>query len=135
MANKTKELSAEKLQKRIMEKTMASISEASAATPSKKETKKTPKSAPVKEAKKETTKKEAQASKEKKASTTAVTREVKYVYPADCNDSLSRKKFRQQARASLKQFNTKLEKLDPKSKEYKQVAQELKDFQSQFLRG
>ena len=135
MANKTKELSAEKLQKLIMEKTMASISEASSAIPSKKETKKTPKSAPVKEAKKETTKKEAQASKEKKASTTAVTREVKYVYPADCNDSLSRKKFRQQARASLKQFNTKLEKLDPKSKEYKQVAQELKDFQSQFLRG
>lgn len=133
MANKTKELSAEKLQKVIMEKTMASISEASAATPSKKETKKTPKSTPVKEAKKETPKKEAQAPKEKKAST--VTREVKYVYPEDCNDSLSRKKFRQQARASLKQFNTKLEKLDPKSKEYKQVAQELKDFQSQFLRG
>ena len=133
MANKTKELSAEKLQKVIMEKTMASISEASAATPSKKETKKTPKAAPAKEAKKETPKKEAKAPKEKKAST--VTREVKYVYPADCNDSLSRKKFRQQARASLKQFNTKLEKLDPKSKEYKQVAQELKDFQSQFLRG
>ena len=112
---------------------MASISEAPAATPSKKETKKTPKAAPAKEAKKETTKKEAQAPKEKKAST--VTREVKYVYPANCTDSLSRKKFRQQARASLKQFNTKLEKLDPKSKEYKQVAQELKDFQSQFLRG
>ena len=133
MANKTKELSAEKLQKIIMEKTMASISEASAATPSKKETKKTPKAAPAKEAKKETPKKEAKAPKEKKAST--VTREVKYVYPADCTDSLSRKKFRQQARASLKQFNTKLEKLDPKSKEYKQVAQELKDFQSKFLRG
>ena len=133
MANKTKELSAEKLQKIIMEKTMASISEASAATPSKKETKKTPKSAPAKEAKKETPKKEAKAPKEKKAST--VTREVKYIYPENCTDSLSRKKFRQQARASLKQFNTKLEKLDPKSKEYKQVAQELKDFQSQFLRG
>ena len=133
MANKTKELSAEKLQKLIMEKTMASISEASAATPSKKETKKTPKSAPAKEAKKETPKKEAKAPKEKKAST--VTREVKYIYPENCTDSLSRKKFRQQARASLKQFNTKLEKLDPKSKEYKQVAQELKDFQSQFLRG
>ena len=133
MANKTKELSAEKLQKLIMEKTMASISEAPAATSSKKETKKTPKSAPAKEAKKETPKKEAKAPKEKKAST--VTREVKYVYPANCTDSLSRKKFRQQARASLKQFNTKLEKLDPKSKEYKQVAQELKDFQSQFLRG
>ena len=133
MANKTKELSAEKLQKLIMEKTMASISEAPAATPSKKETKKTPKAAPAKEAKKEAPKKEAKAPKEKKAST--VTREVKYVYPADCTDSLSRKKFRQQARASLKQFNTKLEKLDPKSKEYKQVAQELKDFQSQFLRG
>ena len=133
MANKTKELSAEKLQKLIMEKTMASISEAPAATPSKKEAKKTPKAAPAKEAKKEPPKKEAKAPKEKKAST--VTREVKYVYPADCTDSLSRKKFRQQARASLKQFNTKLEKLDPKSKEYKQVAQELKDFQSQFLRG
>lgn len=133
MANKTKELSAEKLQKLIMEKTMASISEAPAATPSKKETKKTPKAAPAKEAKKETPKKEAKAPKEKKAST--VTREVKYIYPEDCTDSLSRKKFRQQARASLKQFNTKLEKLDPKSKEYKQVAQELKDFQSQFLRG
>lgn len=133
MANKTKELSAEKLQKLIMEKTMASISEAPAATPSKKEAKKTPKAAPAKEAKKETPKKEAKAPKEKKAST--VTREVKYVYPANCTDSLSRKKFRQQARASLKQFNTKLEKLDPKSKEYKQVAQELKDFQSQFLRG
>ena len=133
MANKTKELSAEKLQKLIMEKTMASISEAPAATPSKKETKKTPKAAPAKEAKKDTPKKEAKAPKEKKAST--VTREVKYVYPANCTDSLSRKKFRQQARASLKQFNTKLEKLDPKSKEYKQVAQELKDFQSQFLRG
>lgn len=133
MANKTKELSAEKLQKLIMEKTMASISEAPAATPSKKEAKKTPKVAPAKEAKKETPKKEAKAPKEKKAST--VTREVKYVYPANCTDSLSRKKFRQQARASLKQFNTKLEKLDPKSKEYKQVAQELKDFQSQFLRG
>lgn len=133
MANKTKELSAEKLQKLIMEKTMASISEAPAATPSKKETKKTTKAAPAKDAKKEAPKKEAKAPKEKKAST--VVREVKYVYPADCTDSLSRKKFRQQARASLKQFNTKLEKLDPKSKEYKQVAQELKDFQSQFLRG
>ena len=133
MANKTKELSTEKLQKLIMEKTMASISEAPAATPSSKETKKTSKSAPAKEAKKETPKKEAKVPKEKKAST--VTREVKYVYPADCTDSLSRKKFRQQARASLKQFNTKLEKLDPKSKEYKQVAQELKDFQSKFLRG
>ena len=133
MANKTKELSTEKLQKLIMEKTMASISEAPAATPSKKETKKTPKSAPAKEAKKETPKKEAKAPKEKKSST--VTREVKYIYPENCTDSLSRKKFRQQARASLKQFNTKLEKLDPKSKEYKQVAQELKDFQSQFLRG
>ena len=67
MANKTKELSAEKLQKLIMEKTMASISEAPAATPSKKETKKTPKAAPAKEAKKETPKKEAKAPKEKKA--------------------------------------------------------------------
>lgn len=133
MANKSKELSAEKLQKLIMEKTMASITEAPASTPSKKETKKNTKAAPAKDTKKEATKKEAQAPKEKKAST--VVREVKYVYPADCTDSLSRKKFRQQARASLKQFNTKLEKLDPKSKEYKKVAQELKDYQSQFLRG
>lgn len=133
MANKSKELSAEKLQKLIMEKTMASITEAPASTPSKKETKKTTKAAPAKDTKKEATKKEAKAPKEKKAST--VVREVKYVYPADCTDSLSRKKFRQQARASLKQFNTKLEKLDPKSKEYKKVAQELKDYQSRFLRG
>jgi hypothetical protein len=51
-------------------------------------------------------------------------RELKYIYPADCTDPLSRKAFRQKVRAKLSKFDRDLEKVTGKkrstlSKEFK----------------
>lgn len=128
---------ANKLQEVVLAKTMESLS----GNGTKKETPKAkakPEAEPKKvkaskETKKETPKKETPKKVTKKTETT---REVKYIYPDNCNDSLSRKKFRAEVRAKVKQFNKSLEKAGGKeSKEGKKVYKEFKEYTSQYLRG
>ena len=47
-------------------------------------------------------------------------REVKYIYPKDCQDTLSRKKYRQQVRNKLHQLELAMRRIEDKqSKEFK----------------
>lgn len=124
--------SSAKLQEVILAKTMGSLNgTATTATASakkattKKETKKV--TAPKEEPKVE---KKAKEPKKVKAE-----REVKYLYPADCKDSLSRKKFRAKIRAEVHQFETKLEKAGEGTKEYKATLKAFKEYKAQYLRG
>lgn len=64
-------------------------------------------------------------------------REVKYIYPADCEDTLSRKKFRQQVRNKIHQLELTMlkigiENLD--SKEFKKAKKEYLEYKNQFVK-
>lgn len=124
--------SASKLQEVILAKTMASLNgKANNNTKAAKaSTKETAKAVNKKAAKSE--KPNTKATKEPKAK---VEREVKYIYPEGCNNSLDRKKFRAQCRAAIHQFETKLEKAKEGTKEYKAIMKEFKEYQAQYLRG
>lgn len=62
-------------------------------------------------------------------------REVKYQYPEDCEDTLSRKAFRQKVRNKIHQMERELFKIsDRDSKEYKAKARELRVFQKQYIK-
>lgn len=128
--------SASKLQEVILAKTMASLNgKANKNTKAAKaSTKETAKAANKKAGKSEkpATKPNTKATKEPKAK---VEREVKYIYPEGCNNSLDRKKFRAQCRAAIHQFETKLEKAKEGTKEYKAIMKEFKEYQAQYLRG
>lgn len=102
-----------KLQKVILEKTMASLNG------SKEETKETSKTAKAK-------------AEPKKKETAKSTRsgDSKYIYPADCTDALSKKKFRANARATIATYEKKLSALKEGSKEYKALLKEFKKYKS-----
>ena len=52
-------------------------------------------------------------------------REVKYIYPADCEDTLSRKKFRQQVRNKIHQLELAMLRIENQdSKEFKKAKKE-----------
>lgn len=126
MAKKT--ISATKLQEVITAKTMNSI----AGVP-----------AEVKSPKAESNKKDKPAKKSKKAEKPETktpkkktsSREVKYIYPADCTGSLDKKKFRAEFRAKVHHLEAKLEKTKEGTKEYKAISKELKEYKAQYLRG
>lgn len=62
-------------------------------------------------------------------------REVKYIYPEDCEDTLSRKKFRQQVRNKIHQLElTMLRIEDQNSKEFKKAKKEYLEYKSQFVK-
>lgn len=62
-------------------------------------------------------------------------REIKYVYPEDCIDTLARKKFRQQVRNKIHALENRLFKInDPSSKEYKKTLKELNAYKSQTVK-
>lgn len=119
-----------KLQEVILEKTMASING------SKEETKKTSKTAKAKAEPKVKASKKAEPNAEpKKKETTKSTRsgDSKYIYPADCTDALSKKKFRANARTTLATYEKKLSALKEGSKEYKALLKEFKEYKSTIL--
>lgn len=123
--------SSAKLQEVILAKTMGSLNGTATTTASAK--KATTKKASKKvTAPKEEPKAEKKAKEPKKAK---VEREVKYLYPADCQDSLSRKKFRAKIRTEVHQFETKLEKAGEGTKEYKATLKAFKEYKAQYLRG
>lgn len=62
-------------------------------------------------------------------------REVKYIYPEDCEDTLSRKKFRQQVRNKIHQLLlTMLRIEDQNSLEFKKAKKEYLEYKSQFVK-
>ena len=62
-------------------------------------------------------------------------REVKYIYPEDCEDTLSRKKFRQQVRNKIHQLElTMLRIEDQNSKEFNKAKKEYLEYKSQFVK-
>lgn len=134
----TKKTTAEKLQEVITAKTMEAIA-----------------SAPKAEVKKETPKKEAKPRAKKTQATTeekavkAVKkqaannlmeeviskREVKYLYPDDIKDTLSRKKWRQSVRAELRKLETAMLRIENKnSKEFKKAEREFLAAQKKYMK-
>ena len=62
-------------------------------------------------------------------------REVKYIYPADCEDTLSRKKFRQQVRNKIHQLELAMLRIeDQDSKEFKKAKKEYLEYKNQFVK-
>lgn len=62
-------------------------------------------------------------------------REVKYIYPEDCEDTLSRKKFRQQVRNKIHQLELAMLRIeDQNSKEFKKAKKEYLEYKSQFVK-
>lgn len=62
-------------------------------------------------------------------------REVKYIYPADITDTLSRKKWRQQTRNELRKLEREMLRIqDHNSKEYKSAQNKYITFQKKVLK-
>lgn len=62
-------------------------------------------------------------------------REVKYIYPADCEDTPSRKKFRQQVRNKIHQLELAMLRIENQdSKEYKKAKKEYLEYKNQFVK-
>ena len=62
-------------------------------------------------------------------------REVKYIYPEDCEDTLSRKKFRQQVRNKIHQLELAMLRIeDQNSKEFKKAKKEYFEYKNQFVK-
>lgn len=62
-------------------------------------------------------------------------REVKYIYPEDVTDTLSRKTWRQKTRNKLHQLELAVGRIkDQNSKEYKKALKEYNDFKKQVLK-
>lgn len=62
-------------------------------------------------------------------------REVKYIYPADCEDTLSRKKFRQQVRNKIHQLELAMLRIENQdSKKYKKAKKEYLEYKNQFVK-
>lgn len=71
--------------------------------------------------KKKTTKeaKVQDAQKKKAIQQTVINRELKYLYPDDCTDTLSRKAFRQKIRNEIRRLERSIRKLETKGEEKK----------------
>lgn len=62
-------------------------------------------------------------------------REVKYKYPEDCIDTLSRKKYRQQVRSKLHQLELEMYRIqDKQSKEFKRKSKEYESYKKEVLK-
>ncbi|MER8318556.1 hypothetical protein ABS199_19570, partial [Acinetobacter baumannii] len=62
-------------------------------------------------------------------------REVKYIYPDDVTDTLSRKKWRQQTRNELRKLEREMLRIqDHNSKEYKSAQNKYITFQKKVLK-
>lgn len=62
-------------------------------------------------------------------------REVKYIYPEGIDDTLSRKKWRQQTRNKLHQLEREMHRItDQNSKEYKAAKKKFDDFRNEVLK-
>lgn len=63
-------------------------------------------------------------------------REIKYIYPEDCEDTLSRKKFRQQVRNKIHHLELAMLRIeDHDSLEFKRAEKEYLEYRTQFVKG
>lgn len=139
MGKKNQALDAQKLQEVILSKTLSSIQGPSpeSTTPKSQKTK-VDKTTSKKEVKKVEVSSKAH---QKKSTSNSSIREdkVKYVYPPECSDSLSRKKFRANFRTEKKQMENKLSQMEKTGKkassEYKKLSKEYQEYLAKFLKG
>lgn len=97
-----------------------------------KKDKKKKKEATVKEA---TVKEVAKQQKAALVEKVIANREVKYIYPEDVVDTLSRKTWRQKTRNKLHQLELAVSRIkDQNSKEYKKALKEYNDFRKEVLK-
>lgn len=62
-------------------------------------------------------------------------REVKYIYPEGCEDTLSRKKFRQTVRNKIHQLELAMHRIeDQESKEFKKAKKEYLNYKNQYVK-
>lgn len=101
-----------------------------------KTTKKEAKKAELPASKKEATIKE--VTKQQKASIAEEViskRDVKYIYPADCTDSISKKKWRQEQRSEYRKLEREVYKFkDQNTKEAKAALKKFEDFKKTILK-
>ena len=64
----------------------------------------------------------------------AATREVKWVYPEDCTDTLSRKKFRQKSRDAIRKLERDIRALTESGKDEKKLKSLTKELTSERKR-
>lgn len=126
---------AEKLQEVILNKTINNLTSKEAKTP-KAEAKKAPKTkasnSPAQAKAKKETKKAAEVNLVEEVISK---REVKYIYPADCQDTLSRKTFRQKIRNQLHKLELEMLRIENKnSQEYKAKEKEYREYRSQYVK-
>ena len=116
------------------------IANAKSTTSSKKEDKtpkkKTSKAVKLPAAKKEATIQEVTKQQEASIAEKVVsTRDVKYLYPADIQDQLARKKWRQAVRNKYHALERECYKFqDQNSKEYKEALKVFEDFKAEVLK-
>lgn len=62
-------------------------------------------------------------------------REVKYIYPADCEDTLSRKKFRQQVRNKIHQLELAMLRIENRdSEDFEKAKEEYLEYKNRFVK-
>lgn len=62
-------------------------------------------------------------------------REVKYIYPADCKDTLSRKKLRQTVRNKIHQLELAMLRIENRdSQEFEKAKEEYLEYKNQFVK-
>jgi len=130
---------AKKLQEVITAKTIDSLNKGESKKATKAESKKTSKDEAIvvgklkdKKSQKATAPAPVKSKKEKKEKKESTPRELKYIYPADCKNSLDKKKFRATCRAQVKAYEKKLEGLKEGTKEYKKVKAEFNDYKKEI---
>lgn len=131
VSNSLKEVKASKTQKPKETKESKAKEE-----PKAKLVKTTTKKASTKKAKKEEVVKEvAKQQKPNIIEQVISNREVKYIYPDDVTDTLSRKKWRQQTRNELRKLEREMLRIqDHNSKEYKSAQNKYITFQKKVLK-
>lgn len=62
-------------------------------------------------------------------------REIKYIYPADCGDTLSRKKFRQRIRSKIHQLELAMLRVENRdSEDFEKAEKEYLEYKNQFVK-
>ena len=106
-----------------------------APTPKKEKKDKKAKKAAEKAAAEATAKEVAKQQKAALVEKVVANREVKYIYPEDVTDTLSRKTWRQKIRNKLHQLELAVGRIkDQNSKEYKKALKEYNNFKNQVLK-
>lgn len=135
--NATEEPKAEapKKEKKSKKSKKANKAEAPQETETKAEGKKDKKKKKANKEKEATVKEVAKQQKAALVEKVIANREVKYIYPEDVVDTLSRKTWRQKTRNKLHQLELAVSRIkDQNSKEYKKALKEYNDFKKEVLK-